>query len=32
MVTLAVVLISGWLLAASIGTLAYFAGEPKQQL
>jgi hypothetical protein len=30
MLTLAIVIISGWLLASTIGTLAYFAGEPDQ--
>jgi len=31
MVTLAIVILSGWLLAATIGSLAYFAGESSQQ-
>lgn len=30
MLTLAIVIISGWLLAATIGSLAYFAGESNQ--
>lgn len=30
LLTLAIVIISGWLLASIIGTLAYFAAEPKQ--
>jgi hypothetical protein len=29
MLTLGIVVCVGWLLAASIGTMAYFANEPK---
>lgn len=30
LLTLAIVIISGWVLASVIGTLAYFAAEPEQ--
>lgn len=31
MLTLAAVVILGWLLAATIGTWAYFAGKPNEE-
>ena len=31
MLTLAAVIILGWLLASTIGTWAYFAGKPEEQ-
>ena len=31
MLTVALVLIGGWLLASTLGTTAYFANEPKKK-